>query len=421
MQRLLYASANGRVRVHRSLEPAARSGWEVGTADRLIPMPAGATLMQLPGRFPLGRTAAGPTVCLEEGGALALAAVLPPGYLRTWLPAYDDDGRPPVLPLYGYAAVASIDGEPHVAAMRTDRWSAWNPMAEERHHVDAAISAARRVLPGSRLRQHLETCATEYRCLTAQNLFLRRGEGAIPVSPACNAACLGCISEQWGDVAPPQTRLAFAPTAVEIAELAAWHLSAASANFVSYGQGCEGEPLTRGTALVEATDRIRSAAPDATIHVNTNGSRPDVIRRLVDAGLNSVRISVFSLDDARFRAYYRPVGYGLAQVAECADVVAAAGGQVTINLLTFPGISDSPAEIEALVDFVHRHGVHQVQLRSLNVDPHWLLAQIPDKTRGIGMRAFVRELAKRCPDLRQGNFTRPWPVIKRSPAWASSS
>jgi pyruvate-formate lyase-activating enzyme len=408
VQRLLYASANGQLRIHRSLGPTARSGWEIGPADRLIPMPAGTTLMHLPGRLPLGRTAAGQTVRVEEGGALAVAAVLPPGYLRTWLPAYDDDGRPPVLPLYGYAAVGSVDGEPHVAAVRTDRWSAWNPMAEERRDIDAAIGSARRVLPDSPLRQHLETCATEYRCLTAQNLFLRRGEGAIPVSPACNAACLGCISEQWGDVASPQTRMAFAPTPLEIAELAAWHLSVNEANFISYGQGCEGEALTRGAALVEATRRIRAAAPRATIHINTNGSRPDVLRRLVDAGLNSIRISIFSLDDARFRAYYRPVGYGLEQVAQCADVVAAARGQVTINLLTFPGISDTPSEIAALIAFVHRHGVHQVQLRSLNVDPHWLLAQIPEETRGIGMRAFVKDLAARCPGLQLGNFTRPW-------------
>jgi hypothetical protein len=54
--------------------------------------------------------------------------------------------------------------------------------------------------------------------------------------------------------------------------------------------------------------------------------------------------------------------------------------------------------------------VQQVQLRSLNVDPHWLLAQIPDPTRGIGMRAFVRELTARCPGLALGNFTRPWPA-----------
>ena len=420
MNRLLYAGQNGRLQEHRSLQAAARSGWDVGVADRLIPLPAGTSLVHLPGRIPLGQSAAGATVAVEESGAMALAAVLPPGYLRTWLPAYQDDGQPPVLPLYGYAAVASIDGEPHVAAMRTDRWNAWNPQAEGRRDIDAAIRSGRRALPASRLLRQLETCATDYRCLTAQNLFLRRGEGAIPVSPACNAACLGCISEQWGDVDSPQTRLGFAPTAAEIAELAGWHLSAGESNFVSYGQGCEGEPLTRGAALVDATRRIRAAAPKATIHVNTNGSRPDVLRRLVDAGLNSVRISVFSLDDTRFRAYYRPVGYGLDQVAECASVVAATGGQVTINLLTFPGISDSPSELDALVSFVQRHGVHQVQLRSLNVDPHWLLERIPQPTRGIGMRKFVRHLSERCPDLHLGNFTRPWPAIERKPAWASS-
>jgi pyruvate-formate lyase-activating enzyme len=410
VNRLVYATTAGRLRVHDSLQATARSGWEIGVADRLIPLPAGATLVHLPGRIPLGRSSSGEIRPIDEEGGLAVAAVLPPGYLRTWLPAYVDDGQPPVLPLYGYAAVAAIDGEPHVAAVRTDRWSAWDPQAEDRRHIDREIRAARRRLPNNRLLRHLETCATDYRCLTAQNLFLRRGEGAIPVSPACNAACLGCISEQWGEVDSPQTRLAFAPTAAEIAELAAWHLSADPANFVSFGQGCEGEALTRGAALVEATRRIRSAWPQATIHINTNGSRPDVLRRLVDAGLNSIRISIFSLDDARFRAYYRPVGYGLEQVAQCAEVVADAGGQVTINLLTFPGISDAQPEIDALVAFVQQHRVHQVQLRSLNVDPHWLLARIPHPTRGIGMRAFVKELTARCTSLQLGNFTRPWAV-----------
>src|ERR1700694_5347554 len=213
---------------------------------------------------------------------------------------------------------------PLSTASRTARWSAWNPQAVDRQHIDRGIRAARRPLPDSRLLRHLETCATDYRCLTAQNVFLRRGEGAIPVSPACNAACLGCISEQWGDVASPQTRLGFAPTAAEIAELAAWHLSAGPANFVSFGQGCEGEALTRGAVVVGGTRRIRSAWPSATIHINTNASRPDVLRRLIDAGLNSIRISIFSLHDERFRAYYRPVGYGLEQVAQCAELMATA-------------------------------------------------------------------------------------------------
>lgn len=408
MQRLICATAAGRLKVHRSLGPMARSGWRLSPADRLIPLPPGTTLVHLPGRAPLGRLANGEVVETEEPETVAVAAVLPPGYLRTWLPAYVEQAQAPVLPLYGYAAVADIDGEPHVAAMRTDRWDAWNPQAADRQEIDAAIRVACRALPDNNLLNQLTTCATEYRCLTAQNVFLRRGEGAIPVSPACNAACLGCISEQWGDVPSPQTRLGYAPTSTEIAELAAWHLSAAGTNFVSFGQGCEGEPLTRGAALVAATRRIRAAAPNATIHINTNGSRPDVLQRLVDAGLNSVRISIFSLDEARFRAYYRPVGYGLDQVRSCADVVAGRGGQVTINLLTLPGISDAPAEIDALADYIRDHGVHQVQLRTLNVDPLWLLARIPERTEGIGMRPFVKELASRCPGLRLGNFTRRW-------------
>jgi molybdenum cofactor biosynthesis enzyme MoaA len=189
--------------------------------------------------------------------------------------------------------------------------------------------------------------------------------------------------------------------------------------FISFGQGCEGEPLTRGAALVEATRRIRSAYPTATIHINTNGSRPDTVRRLVEAGLNSIRISIFSLQDAAFRAYYRPIGYGLEEIAQTADVVSAAGGQVTVNLLTFPGVTDVPDEIDRLVEFVERHGVHQVQLRSLNVDPHWLLERLSRRAGGIGMPEFVTALKTRCPNLRLGNFTRPWPLVERSPAWAS--
>jgi pyruvate-formate lyase-activating enzyme len=419
VHRLLYADAGGQLHEASALGAAGRSGWRLVHSDPLMPLPTGASLMHLPGRRPLGLGVQAEPVEVTARGAMAVAAVLPPGYLRTLLPAYVEQDRAPVLPLYGYAAVASVDGQLWVAAMRTDDWDAWNPLTADRQQIDIAIRRARRSLPSNRLLTHLETCATDYRCLTAQNMFLRRGEGAIPVSPACNAACLGCISEQWGDVDSPQARLGFAPTAVEIAELAGWHLNASTGteNFVSFGQGCEGEPLTRRSALVEATRRIRAAAPEATIHLNTNGSRPGVLRRLVEAGLNSIRISIFSLDDGRFRAYYRPLGYGLEQVHECADIVAGAGGQVTINLLTFPGITDSPDEIERIVDFVGRHGVRQIQLRSLNVDPHWLLSRIPEPTEGIGMTEFVAVLQRRCPGLQLGNFTRP--AARRTPVEAA--
>ena len=121
MQHALYASRRGELRVHPTRQAVARSGWEVAAPDRLIPMPQGTTLVHLPGRVPLGRSAGGEIAPIDEAGAVAVAAVLPPGYLRTWLPAYVDGEEAPVLPLYGYAAVADVDGEPHVAGLRTLR------------------------------------------------------------------------------------------------------------------------------------------------------------------------------------------------------------------------------------------------------------------------------------------------------------
>jgi pyruvate-formate lyase-activating enzyme len=419
---LLYSTPEGRLETHPELQALVRSGWDELPAVRLIPLPPQSTLVHLPCRIAVGRDRQGRRVSLESDGGLAVAAVPPLGYLRTWLPAYEERQPAPVLPLFGYAAVAAVNGKPYVAALRTDSWDAWDADDPHRKEIQRHIKRAAQALPDNRLVAHLAICATEYRCLTAQNIFLRQGEGAIPVSPACNAACLGCISEQWGDVPSPQVRLAFAPSAIEIAELAGWHLAGAEHNFVSFGQGCEGEALTRGQALVEATRRIRAAAPDATIHINTNASRPDVLKRLLKAGLNSARISIFSLDEQRFKAYYRPAGYSLEQVRACADLLKEHDAQVTVNLLTFPGISDSPDEIDALVEFVQAHGVHQVQLRSLNIDPLWLLRQIPNPTRGTGMEAFVQQLRDRCPSLRLGNFTRPRPVglIQTEASWASS-
>jgi len=139
---VLYANRRGELRVHPTLQAVAQSGWELGAPDRLIPLPPGTTLMHLPGRVPLG-SESGATVPVEDPDAVAVAAVLPPGYLRTLLPAYLDDDDAPVLPLFGYAAVADVDGEPHVAGLGTDRWSA----ASARHAYGRSV--ARRGVQGN--------------------------------------------------------------------------------------------------------------------------------------------------------------------------------------------------------------------------------------------------------------------------------
>lgn len=408
------AKASGAFEVLRHCRPLARSGSSLvaPAAGDLLPLPDGATLVHLPGRRAVVEGRDGRPV--ELGEWLAVAAVLPVGHLRTLLPAtipLPDAAR---LPLFGYTAVVEREGRLMCAALRTDSFSWWEPARFGRSDLPAAVEAARAALPGNRLVEHLAVCALQYRCFTAQNTFHRRYEGALPASPACNADCLGCISLQSdGAVPAPQERMRFAPTADELVALADWHLSGRDAAIVSFGQGCEGEALTRGEALVAATARIRARHPEATIHVNTNGSMPHVLERLIEAGCNSVRISAISFTDAVFRAYYRPIGYGLDEVIACGELMHARGGQVCLNLLTFPGVTDVPAELEATAAASRRMHAAQIQWRSLNVDHDWLLDVLPPLPPGMGIRQAFQRLRAALPGVEHGNFTRPAPLSSR--------
>ena len=412
MPRLLVARPDGSLDTVPGLLPAARSGRRVVplTAVELVPLPAGATLARLPGRAALGLTPGGEVA--EAAGAMAVAAVLPVGWLRTLLPASRPQPGAPRLPLFGYTAVAEHRGRPMAAALHTDSLGWWRPAEFGRGDLREAVAAARRALPGNRIVDQLAVCALEHNCYTAQNTFHRRHEGALPASPACNADCLGCISLQSDGAAPaPQPRMGFAPTAAELAELALHHLDGERARIVSFGQGCEGEPLTRDDALAEATALIRAGAPQATIHVNTNGSSPVALARLIAAGCNSVRISAISFTDAVFRAYYRPVGYGLDDVLECGRLMHAAGGQVCLNLLTVPGLTDAAEELDRSLAACAAIGVDQIQWRSLNVDHDWLREVLPGGLGpGLGMPAALDRARAALPGVRHGNFTRPWPV-----------
>jgi pyruvate-formate lyase-activating enzyme len=128
---------------------------------------------------------------------------------------------------------------------------------------------------------------------------------------------------------------------------------------------------------------------------------------MVEAGLDGARVSVFSFNDDFFRAYYRPRDYGLEQVHETLEVLRRGGRRIALNLLTFPGVTDDEGEIGALEAAVERHQVDQVQMRSLNLDPLWLLRRLPRETRGIGVEPMLRRLEMRFQRLRVGNFTLP--------------
>jgi molybdenum cofactor biosynthesis enzyme MoaA len=213
------------------------------------------------------------------------------------------------------------------------------------------------------------------------------------VSVACNAQCVGCISEQLGDITSPHDRIQFTPTVEEIVSLAVPHLESAPNPIVSFGQGCEGEPLLRARLISRAIEQIRRQTSRGQLHINTNGSNSRSLQPLIDSGLDSIRVSMFSAIEANHVAYYGPRNYGLAEMEECLRLARRQGLHTSINLLAYPGFTDCPSEVEALVAFIARSEVQVVQIRTLNMDRELLEEQVgfpPEE--GIGIWSFMERV-----------------------------
>jgi MoaA/NifB/PqqE/SkfB family radical SAM enzyme len=263
--------------------------------------------------------------------------------------------------------------------------------------------------PRNVLVQQLARCATEYGCFTAQNVFLRQGEAALPVSPACNARCIGCISEQEPDaqVKSAQERIRRRPTLDEITEIAVAHLDAVPEEMISFGQGCEGEPLLAAPLIAQAIRRVRTASSAGTIHCNTNASNPKALGQLIDAGLQSIRVSLNSVRETVYAAYYRPRGYGLADVVKSLRLAADRGVTISLNVLTHPGVTDDPEEVALFGELLAQFPIAMVQTRTLNVDPaRYFEAAGRPKRKPLGMRNWLAWLKREFPNVAVGNFTR---------------
>jgi hypothetical protein len=308
--------------------------------------------------------------------------MLPTGYARLLLPGYEKLAGAPHLPLFGYSAVAAIDGDICAAYTPIDSPGTWDPATYNTTDLKNLVASRLAASPDDALLVQLGVCALEYGCYTAQNVFYSRWEGALPASPTCSAQCVGCISEQLGDVPSPQTRLSISPSSEQLAELAVSHLAAGPNRIISFGQGCEGDPLNRWRPVASAIRLTRERLPaghphGGFINMNTNGWHTRGLETIVKAGLQRIRVSIISAIDDHYAAYYKPRGYTLADVRRSIRLCADAGVWVALNLLTFPGYTDATGELDALVELITAEGVNEVQVRTLNIDREMLIESMP--------------------------------------------
>ena len=401
----LYADENGEIFSAAGMTGAARLGEETVplTEDMLIPLPDSADLMFLPERSAVGYDKKGNLVTLP---GRAVSAILPAGYTRLLLPAFKKEKKASMLPLFGYTAVALRKGTLYAAALYTDKNDKWDPMQYNTRALKRLVRDMKKKYPGNRLVAHLANCSLEWHCCTAQNLFYHRWEAGIPVSPVCNANCLGCISLQPAECCPsPQSRITFRPTVEEVTELSVCHLSEAPDAIISFGQGCEGEPSLAADIIAESIRAVRGKTDRGQININTNAGFTEGIKKIVDAGLDTMRVSIVSAREESYQAYYR-AGYPLENVKSSIRYALDHGVYVSLNLLYFPGFNDRPEELDAWKEFLRELPVQMIQMRNLNLDPDVFLSSVPSShQKPVGTKPFLRALRESFPSIFIGSFS----------------
>jgi pyruvate-formate lyase-activating enzyme len=200
-------------------------------------------------------------------------------------------------------------------------------------------------------------------------------------------------------------RIGFVPTREEVVEVALPHLKEAEDAIVSFGQGCEGEPLMQWQLLERSIRRLREETDQGTINLNTNGSFPKRVEKLCDAGLDSIRVTLNSPHPKYYNRYHKPKRYTFRKVVDSLLIAKEKGIYASINLLVFPGFTDRETEIGGLIKFIEKTGLNLIQMRNLNIDPD-LYLQAMGKGEGMGISKMIEILKKEFPRLQFGYFNR---------------
>ena len=415
--RLILSDSQGNLFDHPSLRLTGRSGdrFLLPHPSELVPLPKGSQLFTLPGRIPVGwdeekrsfLSSEKVKLGMREVECTAVAAFLPPGYIRTLLPATQLNSKAPTLPLWAYSAVGWKGEKFWTTGLFIDPNPHWNP---KYFGNDPLLKRKVRVFlnkaPQNRLLRQLSRCALEYQCFAAKNVFFRRWECPLPTSPSCNADCLGCISLQPSECClASMERIQFVPTVDEILRVALPHLEEAEDAIVSFGQGCEGEPLMQWRLLERSIRELRERTDRGTINLNTNGSFPDRVAKLCDVGLNSLRVTLNSPHREYYIRYHKPKGYTFGKVVGSLIKAKEKGIYTSVNLLVFPGFTDRKDEVEGLIKLIRKTNLDLIQMRNLNIDPDLYLKEM-GRGKGIGISKMIEILKREFPRLQFGYFNR---------------
>jgi len=410
---LLYSDGQGNIFEDSTLYAIGRAGWDAIPVpeENWIALPDGGNLYELPGRKGIGIDVLTGEMRLCEKG-WAVAAFIPPAHTGTFMAAYETAPDAPTLPLFCYTAAGWCDGEFYVTAIRIEQDIRQECAGYDAVKIEEGVEKLMSSYPNNRLVNHLaEKCCRTYTCPAARNFFIGRWECPVPTSPACNANCMGCISFQPEEetIISTQDRLQFKPSAEEIVEFTVPHLMNAPFPLISFGQGCEGEPLLMWETIRESIKEIRKHTDKGSVNINTNGSMPKAVRALCEAGLDSIRVSTNSAQKSWYEKYYRPNNYQFEDIIESLCVMNEFDRWSSINYFVFPGMTDTESEYEALRYLIKETNLKMIQWRNFNIDPDWYLGRmgISEIEEPLGIINVMNMIRDEFPKLKFGYFNPP--------------
>lgn len=413
----LVADAKGNIFELDGYGAAAMSGETpvMLTHGTSITIPHGSELMMLPNRYPLvynfdmARFEVLRENPFEPGQLIFPVAVFnSPGYVNRFFCAYESEAAAPLLPLFSYGAAGWGEGGFRSAAYCVDTEPRQDLRLMPHDGIVSGVDEMQLKYPDNRLMRHLEKCALEYGCPAAKNFFLERYEAPLPTSQVCNANCLGCISlQRENNLVACQDRISFTPSPLEISQVCLEHLPKVAKSVASFGQGCEGDPLTAFHVIEPAVRLVRQQTDAGTINMNTNAGIPDALAKLFDAGLDAIRVSMNSVRESCYKTYFRPKTYTFSDVIKSIETAGKKGKFVSINYLNCPGVTDSELEFNALSAFLEKYPVNMIQWRNLNYDPLSyvrIMETAGGKSPALGMAEVIKMLKRRFPHLMHGYF-----------------
>ena len=131
----------------------------------------------------------------------------------------------------------------------------------------------------------------------------------------------------------------------------------------------------------------------------------DELEKVIEAGLDSVRISLNSARPEYYEAYCHP-NFSFEDVINSIRLARSNGVFVSLNYFVFPGFTDQIGEYEALRKILEDPGVDLIQWRNLNIDPDWYIETLNIKTEepAMGVINLMDKVSEEFPDVRFGYY-----------------